>query len=363
MDMQNACARILNEVDGALGCIVIDMQTNLPVAAKSHPGRALNANTVDLISVVSTNMFSGKLIGQFEQALDRPQGSAPSFVREVQMATENTNQFMAAIPGWDQGLLVLVTDKSVSLGLGWMAVHRGLELLGQPPRPPLPAAQGPAEAADWETSVQPQGDAAAQGQFDAGPHYSRQPDAGKTPSSSPSPSPPSPSPPAPSSPYAGEQRAPYAASGPLAAPPPQVAAQTAKPVPRREPYIGEAQPAREDLAPKRAEDAPAATQAPAMTETRYHRGAPRERKAAAASALASPSQYHRGTPVEEAGAAPAEAQPQARMTAATETAKTTQAEAQEMAQPKQDDPGPAKAATLGPRMNMFASRKRKGGKK
>ena len=127
MDMQQVCAAALEEVDGALGCIVMDMQTGLTVAAEYRPGSSVNDSTINLFSVVSANMFAGRLIRQFEGAL----AVAPTlgFVREVQMTTANTNQFMAAIPGWDEGVFVLVTEKSVSLGLGWMAVHRVVERL------------------------------------------------------------------------------------------------------------------------------------------------------------------------------------------------------------------------------------------
>lgn len=125
MDMQQICAATLDELDGALGCIVMDTQTGLTVAAEYRPGSSVNDGTINLFSVVSANMFAGRLIRQFEGAL--AVAPTPGFVREVQMTTANTNQFMAAIPGWNEGVFVLVTDKSVSLGLGWMAVHRVVE--------------------------------------------------------------------------------------------------------------------------------------------------------------------------------------------------------------------------------------------
>ena len=158
MDMQSACQLILGEVDGSLGCMVIDMQSGLTMAAEYRHGSLMNPATINLVAVVSTNMFHGKLIAQFEAALTRPaRGQAPAgFVREVQMATEQTNQFMAAIPGWEQGLLVLVTDKTVSVGLGWMAVHRAIGRLGisaQPQQPSVAASvpafvHGPASVSE-----------------------------------------------------------------------------------------------------------------------------------------------------------------------------------------------------------------------
>ena len=129
MDMQDACAAMLEEIDGALGCIVIDMQTGLAVAAEYRAGSVVDAAAINLVSVISTDMFRGKMIRQFESVLAR-RGGLSGFVREVQMTTAATNQFMAAIPGWDDGVFVLVTDKSVSLGLGWMTVHRVVGNMG-----------------------------------------------------------------------------------------------------------------------------------------------------------------------------------------------------------------------------------------
>lgn len=146
MDMQGACAEVLAEVDGSLGCIVIDMQTGLTVAAEYQQGSVMNPATINLVSVLSTNMFQGKLIRQFEGALERRSPASQEFVREVQMTTEHINQFMALVPGWDQTLLVLVTDKTVSVGLGWMAVHRLIGRLGEEAQPsaPAPVATAPA---------------------------------------------------------------------------------------------------------------------------------------------------------------------------------------------------------------------------
>ena len=140
MDMQHACAALLEEVDGALGCIVIDMQTGLTVAAEYRPGSAVNESIVNLVSVVSANMFVGNLMRQFEAALATGQPQSNGFVREVQMTTATTNQFMAAIPGWNEGVFVLVTDKRVSLGLGWMAVHRVIARLQSDASPAAPEA-------------------------------------------------------------------------------------------------------------------------------------------------------------------------------------------------------------------------------
>lgn len=357
MDMQSACAEILDEVDGALGCIVIDMQTGLTVAAKSRPGRTMNPATVNLVSVVSTNMFCGKLIGQFEQALGRPQAPSPSFVREVQMTTENTNQFMAAIPGWERGLLVLVTDKTVSLGLGWMAVHRGIAMLGEAPRPPLPAQDDAPRAADWPAPDQYQ-EATQQGRFGAAGQFPEAPPAPARVGEgrgeySVQPSPPAPPqpPPRPAQP-AADAPVPYAAQA-------QPAGQVR---PREEvPSAGQARPLDEARPAGRArllDDAPP----PELTETRYYRdtrveGAQAAQPAPAAAPTAAKPAARQTPP-------PAKGAP---ITAKERVASASKAAAKKAAKEEGDAAaskgGPPKGAALGPRMNLFAARQRKGGKK
>ena len=307
MDMKSACAQILHEVDGSLGCIVIDMQTGLTVAAECRPGRAMNPTTINLVSVVSTNLFCGKLIRQFEAALGKTEGPKAGYVREVQMTTGNTNQFMAAIPGWEHGLFVLVTDKNVSLGLGWMAVHQGIQRLGQAPRPATEAAQ-PAPAQNWQSAP-----SLPQSRFDAEPTEPPPEEAAPMPAG------------------IAEPREAYArndpAPSPQSKPPPELRAAEAR--------AGGALPAAAE--PER--NAPSSGRAPprraAPVEAKTHRAAPAETR-------------RRRTYREAAHEAAHEEPPPAAAKAASEANEETE-----------NSPKPA---ALGPRMNMFTPRRRKGGK-
>ena len=307
MDMKSACAQILHEVDGSLGCIVIDMQTGLTVAAECRPGRAMNPTTINLVSVVSTNLFCGKLIRQFEAALGKTEGPKAGYVREVQMTTGNTNQFMAAIPGWEHGLFVLVTDKNVSLGLGWMAVHQGIQRLGQAPRPATGAAQ-PAPAQNWQSAP-----SLPQSRFDAEPAKPPPEEAAPMPAG------------------IAEPREAYARNdpglSPQSNPPPELRAAEAR--------AGGALPAAAE--PER--HAPSSGRAPprraAPVEAKTHRAAPTETR-------------RRRTYREAAHEAAHEEPPPAAAKAASEANEETE-----------NSPKPA---ALGPRMNMFTPRRRKGGK-
>ena len=139
VELRSVCEDLLEDVEGSLGCAAIDLQTGSTLAVACRPDGVLNAGGVDVISVALSEMFHGKLIRQFHRAWSGGAAAPERFVREVQMATANSYQFMSVVPGWDDCLLVLITDRSVSLGLGWMAVHQGLSRIAELPRTNAPA--------------------------------------------------------------------------------------------------------------------------------------------------------------------------------------------------------------------------------
>ncbi len=147
VELRSVCEDILEDVEGSLGCAAIDLETGSTLAAACRPASVLDASGVDVISVAVSEMFHGRLIRQFHRAWSGGAAAPERFVREVQMATANSYQFMSVVPGWDDCLLVLVTDRSVSLGLGWMAVHQGLARIAELPRADAPARMPPARPA------------------------------------------------------------------------------------------------------------------------------------------------------------------------------------------------------------------------
>ena len=124
MGYQEICENVVQDTEGALGCVVIDLNTGLTLAVSSRPGMALDGTKIRSILRFSEDMFRGRFIGQFVNSLPTNRTSSDGFVREIQTTTTYTHQFMAPVPGWDDGIVVLITEKSLSLGLGWIAVRQ-----------------------------------------------------------------------------------------------------------------------------------------------------------------------------------------------------------------------------------------------
>ena len=153
-EVQEVCEDVIASSEGSLACAVVDLTTGTTVAAAYGPDTELNANRIGLVSVAVTDMFRGRLIRQFHRAWSSGNSVPEHFVREVQMATANSYQFISVVPARMDTLLVLITDRTVSLGLGWMSVHQALEQLENV------AGAGGASARHDSTPAKPPTDAA-----------------------------------------------------------------------------------------------------------------------------------------------------------------------------------------------------------
>ena len=163
------CEDMVESLDGVLACAIADGTVGRAVAFSAPRASVLDEEGVDLVCGAVSEMFLGRLIRRFRQTLGSDDPAAAGFVREVQVTTASTHQFIAAVPGaWDR-LLVLVTDRSTGIGEGWMAVRQGLAELaemdhvweGYEPRPsPEPQAAAESRARAPERARAAPGDAA-----------------------------------------------------------------------------------------------------------------------------------------------------------------------------------------------------------
>lgn len=161
MDLQEICEGVIKETEAVLSCLVFDLDNSSTLALARRPDTALEDAEIEDALRTGRELFRGRFVDQFVQSLATGLISTRGFVREVQVTTARGYQFMAAIPGRDDAVLVLFTEKKLTLGLGWMAVHRTQDLLAESPggeshedagaadsgrAPPPPAAGLPSDA-------------------------------------------------------------------------------------------------------------------------------------------------------------------------------------------------------------------------
>ena len=154
MRLQDICDEIMEDVDGALGCALVDLGTGLPLAMTVTSDELQASGAMETLAAAGTDYFRGEVNHQLQRAMGGDPGD-DGFVEEIQTTTDETYHFMCVVPGNRQTVLLLITDKTTNLGLGWVAVRRALRRVEQDTRRPAvrarTGASPPTESPDPET--------------------------------------------------------------------------------------------------------------------------------------------------------------------------------------------------------------------
>jgi len=116
---------LVNDVDGALACAVVDLESGLMLGAH-HTVPYFTPSYIDAVAA-AVDMFRGKTVSTVEKLLSSQRGiEVKHSIKEVQMATDATYHFMAVAKSKPNALVVLVTSRKANLGMGWTAMRRVL---------------------------------------------------------------------------------------------------------------------------------------------------------------------------------------------------------------------------------------------
>jgi hypothetical protein len=117
------CKEVVDNVDGALGCGVVDLTTGLLLGV-AHNVPYFTQSYLDAVAAAAVDMFRGKTVSVVEQLLSSTRGSKVEHsLKEVQMTTDRTYHFMSIIKDKPNCLVVLITKTSTNLGMGWNALR------------------------------------------------------------------------------------------------------------------------------------------------------------------------------------------------------------------------------------------------
>jgi hypothetical protein len=118
------CADIVRNVDAALGCAVVDLNSGLLLGV-SHNIPYFTQSYLDAVAAAAVDMFRGRTIAAVEDMISNMRGDTTKkhLISEVQMTTDKTFHFMCVIPEKPDALVVLITSKKANLGMGWSQVR------------------------------------------------------------------------------------------------------------------------------------------------------------------------------------------------------------------------------------------------
>jgi len=125
-DINDVCRKLLSDVSEALGAAVVDLNTGLLLGA-AHNVPYFTQSYVDAVAAAAVDMFRGKTVTTIEEMLSSQRGTPLRHsVKEVQMTTDRTYHFMSLVPEKPDALVVLITTRKASLGMGWASLRKAL---------------------------------------------------------------------------------------------------------------------------------------------------------------------------------------------------------------------------------------------
>jgi hypothetical protein len=129
MSINQICTEIVNDVDSALGCAVVDLNSGLLLGV-SHNVPYFTQSYLDAVAAAAVDMFRGRTVSAVEDMIANMRGKPrTNYIKEVQMTTDNTYHFMMIIPDKPDALVVLITSRKANLGMGWASLRRSLNKL------------------------------------------------------------------------------------------------------------------------------------------------------------------------------------------------------------------------------------------
>ena len=123
--IDDACREVTSNVDGALACGVVDLDTGmlLGVHHASH-GTALD----EAIAAATMDLFRGEGVGRIEQMVRSQRGlpeNGEHHFQELHITSQHNYHFAKTIKG-GKAVMMLVTKKTTNIGMGWAQVKSAI---------------------------------------------------------------------------------------------------------------------------------------------------------------------------------------------------------------------------------------------
>ncbi len=124
--IDDACKNVVNEVDGALACGIVDLDSGMLLGIHNAAGYTQSLN--ELVAGATMDMFRGPNLVRIEQAVRAHRGQPEDgshYFDEIHVTSKNNFHFAKTIKN-ARYVIVLVTRKTTSLGMGWASLKAAI---------------------------------------------------------------------------------------------------------------------------------------------------------------------------------------------------------------------------------------------
>ena len=117
--IDDACKEVVNKVDGAVACGVVDLDTGMLLGI--HNGAQYTQTLNEVVAAATMDMFRGANIGRVEQMVRAHRGvpeNGEHYFQEVHVTSEHNFHFAKTVKK-GKAVIMLVTKKTTNIGMGW----------------------------------------------------------------------------------------------------------------------------------------------------------------------------------------------------------------------------------------------------
>ena len=117
--IDQACKDVVGNVDGAVACGVVDLDTGLLLGIHnaSNYTQALN----EVVAAATMDLFRGPNLRRIQQMVRAHRGvpeDGANYFQEVHVSSEHNYHFAKTVKG-GKAVIMLVTKKTTNIGMGW----------------------------------------------------------------------------------------------------------------------------------------------------------------------------------------------------------------------------------------------------
>jgi hypothetical protein len=117
--IDDACKDVVNKVDGAVACGVVDLDTGMLLGI--HNASQYTQTLNEIVAAATMDLFRGANIGRIEKLVRSHRGEPEDgahYFAEVHVTSEHNFHFAKTMKG-GRAVIMLVTRKSTNIGMGW----------------------------------------------------------------------------------------------------------------------------------------------------------------------------------------------------------------------------------------------------
>ena len=117
--IDDACKDVVDNVDGAVACGVVDLDTGMLLGIYNSAGYTQTLN--EIVAAASMDLFRGPNVSRIEQSVRKHRGMSEDgghYFDEIHVTSRHNFHFMKTVKN-GRAVIVLVTKKTTNIGMGW----------------------------------------------------------------------------------------------------------------------------------------------------------------------------------------------------------------------------------------------------